>query len=438
MRAAFIYFILSAFLTSAAADDWTLRVQFASSVWQNTLIKCPEKIWPGLDWSNTGMLLVSRELKRAAFITAAKNPETLRITSVPKDSVSVEDFKIISFRGKTVAVINYDKQVSADVSSPSVLAVHELFHKIGQVGWKLTATRRGDLFPFLAQPRIDRGMVMFEMQKYSEGDGFALPRAAYWYSKWKADAPDEISFATDTREGTARYVEIIAIEYARAGCEGNIEPFTLAEIRSLAPNDLHGLDGEGYALGSTAGFLLDKLKPDWKATVKFGPSPLELLFNGVQLQSGPEDFDLHLSISDRMDQANNEVGQIVKPVEDWLMDPDIFRVVIPETWSPDNVGLMATLIPRQAPNRSYLLFPYGQEFHSGKGGWMILTNTTAGVLRPDEPAPCPRRGVEFLVPKTKISTQGTRYSAHTAYLDFDFVAQPVARGGLFYLCPVTN
>jgi len=441
MLASVLTLAVFSFSGKAHAQEMAAKVKFSNAAFHDVLLKCPESVWPGLDWSTTGILLISREARQVWYISAKTTaPDTMSLSALPKEAGGLDDFKIFPFRGKTVLALNLDKYQRDEVTLPGAVAVHELFHRIGQANWKLAASKRGDFYPLLAQPRIDRGMLLSEMQTYAGGDTLALPRAAFWYDKWKTDAPEEIQYTTDAREGTAKYVERLTVERTRAGgCAGDVSAGVAQWIRSQNANDLHGLDGEGYTIGAVAGFLLDRAKTPWKEAMKNGATPLELLMNGAERQSGPEDFDLHTVITARIDAANVEIGHLADPFAAQLKNPDYYRVIIPDGWTGGYFGLMGAVIPRASPAQTYLIFPFGQEFQSGKQNWMILTNPSLAVVRTDENPPCASKGgLEFLVSKSKITSKANHFSAHTANLDFEILGKSVARDGLSYLCPATN
>lgn len=439
MVATLVSLLFSAVFAHAGIEDAELRVQFANNTFQEALYRCPERVWPGMNWSTTGAVFVSADLRKAWFITQGlKAPVSIGMS---REFQNVSEFKIATYRGKTVAIVNLDKYFQENISMPTALAVHELFHAVGQAGWKMPAQKRGDFFPLDAKPRVARAMILAEFQKYSSGDLNALGRAAYWFNIWKAEAPDELRFTTDGREGTAKYVERIALELGRYGCSANIVLPLEQWVGEQSPINYFGLDAEGYVLGAVAGILLDRSGVEWKTAVKQGASPLDLLLNTVTPTVGLVDPAFTRDIDIKVYSVNAEVSHLADPLTMVNSADAYYRIVVPDTWIGPSLGLLGIFVPRTSPDQTYLIFSYGQEFSGGRrGSWMTLTSPALGLVRGDDKVlPCGYRGIEFLVPKAQVSKDGDMYAGHTGNVDFEFTARAVvSRDGLIRLCPVTR
>lgn len=441
--------VISAFLlfthtVHADAGKSRTQVEFANSTFQNVLLKCPERIWPGLEWTQTGILLISY-LDKSAWMIGTENIVATRINFalVPDEAGSVSDFKILELHGKTILAINLDGYAGDADTIPLGVAVHELFHRLGQIGWEMPSRPRGDIYPLLSGPRYARAMLLSALQSFANGGANDLSAASFWLEKWQAAAPEEVLLSTDRREGTARYVEQTAIALGKIGCAADQK--RLFEVtgewidhQSLAK--MPGLDGEGYTLGAVAAFLLDRRSDDWKAKVPAGKSPLELLLDGQKAERARENAELRDSISVQVEAANSDIMQWIAPFSSQLESQKYWRVIIPDSWANKTSGFEGFFIPRSAASLTYAIFAAGTEYAapSSSTQWMILTDHTLGLQAPGEAQPCANKGTEFLISKSAVKSKRGHYSAHAQNIDFEFSAMSITRGHFNFLCPTAN
>lgn len=240
----------------------------------NTTLQCTNRIWPGLKKENYRVLFTqpstneswlwhgrtgkSEKINRSEFSTTSKIPR----------------YAFSEFRGEKTVIINLD-EVNEKSTIPSLrvdgavgLALHEGFHYLFQMKepWVAefsTADRKTD-FDRVTALYLRRMLIRSLKAELLAGKGFG--HSAFWFQKWKAlgEAPE--TKLSDTIEGTANYIEIIASIIADQGCqisEKNLmqiaksnlssvvdKPMTAAVMKELFKKYVEtGYQIEGYEIG---------------------------------------------------------------------------------------------------------------------------------------------------------------------------------------------
>ena len=254
---------------NAHLDDARVRaIADAFDVTLGAATGCPEKIWPGHDGDDNAIVL-RRFADDRAWVwtsdgTAEVDPATLPL--------ELRDFGFFStgvLDGQVALGIDLDG--TEDLGVPLYtdfaihLALHEGFHFLGgQDAFTGDTFGRDPSLPVPAEPRFVRERLIDALSRTlraGAADEGALAEAAYWHARHARDFADDASALAglDVVEGTAQYVETLAVVVAQLGCDA-----TDAEIAAEVAAHLDelsfdpGYDGgsESYVIGPLAGVLL--------------------------------------------------------------------------------------------------------------------------------------------------------------------------------------
>lgn len=228
----------------------------------NTILQCPNRVWPGLKKESYQILFVQPSSKKAWFwsaVTGAADKVDFSFSSeIPKYSLQ-------QFRNERAVVINLDKtsenpRVShIPVDGAVNLAFHEGFHFLFQmkepwVSQFAAATRKSDLDRVTA---VYSRKMLIRALKNEIVSNREYGRSAFWFQKWNALGEAAETKFSDILEGTANYVELMASIIASQGCEvteKQIVETALASLDSLVnlpfpPNVMKQLFAEYVASG---------------------------------------------------------------------------------------------------------------------------------------------------------------------------------------------
>lgn len=208
------------------------------------------------------------------------------------------------------------------------LATHEAFHFFGQENdWQLDVGSRDSRYPLQAQPRQYRHHLLKALHASLQGDTQALGKARYWHERWQSEFAQEarqIRFY-DIIEGTASYIEGLAQAFA-GGEAGRPEAWAKGAFPRA---DVLSLDGESYALGALAIYILDRRDAKgWQAIID-GQTPVQRLLATVPQVVDVPDAALEQRISEHVDAQNRELALLIEPVIAQLKHPDTVRVMVP-------------------------------------------------------------------------------------------------------------
>src|SRR5204863_2330279 len=123
--------------------------------------------------------------------------------------------------GKVLA-IHHSAQSDADVDALVAMTFHEGFHFTGQK-FKDSLHLRGMQYPEDAMSRYLRFEIIRGLRRALEGE--ALGGAAYWAREFESSSKGRkaLIHEVDRIEGSAEYVEALAVAISRTGCDASDE-----------------------------------------------------------------------------------------------------------------------------------------------------------------------------------------------------------------------
>jgi hypothetical protein len=294
---------------------------YVSKVWPDA-----GRIWPGVVLKDRRIIIGDGKVARLVTVEGVKNLSAADLTQ-HKVTIPASGSLYTNWDGHPAVVINsadpsYADEAKAEHASLSQIlfgaATDELFHSWQQRGKPLDQhALRGTEYPLAVTPRLYRAMVYDDVvaayhdpqQKRQR-----LANAAYWYSRWQKEYPDEAKRAavTDAAEGAAGYFDAVAAAMAEGA--DRKDPGSLRDHVSYAPLDQSldpqrlTVDGEAAPLGALAGLLLDESKKPWQRQVtQGGQTPLGLLMQGVAPVAEQPSDDLRQGIQDALAKQNSDL-----------------------------------------------------------------------------------------------------------------------------------
>jgi len=439
MRALFLLlftgYSLSAFATTN--EEWAVD---GARAFHEVLLRCPERLWPELDWSQTQFLFASGKSKQAWLIGAgAPQPEVLSETEVPPVAYSAA-YSFFEFRGKTTVTIGLDMPFYDENMSPFDLAVHEMFHHYGQKGWKRSGGGRGTLVPLDFEPRYIRAEMLSAL-KAAYQDPTQLRVAADWYQEWSTRFPHELQSTTDGYEGTANYVETMSRILQRKTCaatDQTVQQEIAARLDRFQSSPGMPFDAEGYGLGALAGMMMDKLGMDWKGGVALGITPLSQLLAGKATSLPVSHPQLRAEFQKKYAELNLEIDQWRLPFEQKLGSTNYVRVAVPGNWGEGAYSPKGFYIPKEDPKALYTPFNGEHRFESKTGEWIVAADSTVGYSREGLEI-CPSTNWYFLVPRSAISEVNGAFRVNDGEVTFDVGgAYQTGGDGFTYLCSASK
>ena len=296
------------------------------------------RIWPGVVLKDRRIVIGDGKVARLVTVEGVKNLSAADLTQ-HKVTIPASGSLYTSWDGHPAVVINsadpsYADEAKAEHASLSQIlfgaATDELFHSWQQRGKPLDQhLLRGTEYPLAVTPRLYRAMLYDDVvaafhdpkQKQQR-----LANAAYWYSRWQKEYPDEAkrAAATDAAEGAAGYFDAVAAAMAEGADRKN--PDDLRKYVSYQPLDQSldprhlTVDGEAAPLGALAGLLLDETKKNdkskkedksknpWQRQVsQGGQTPIALLLQGVAPTAEQPSDDLRQGIQDLLAKQNSDL-----------------------------------------------------------------------------------------------------------------------------------
>lgn len=342
---------------------------------RESMVNCPERIWTGFNWKDLNLVLVY------------PSKEQSWIWSVSIDKISVIDNRLLSPR---TLGSSYDFFEWANLPSLSInvehdddiygLAVHEFFHDQGQKNWKPVEKKtesRGLAYPLQANPRFYRRMLLENLYDYFSKENFvSLIKARFWHDLLIKEFPNETELATDRIEGSAEYVEMMAMAISEVGCsasEDTLKNEAMKHLdhryRRLTDPQFTGFDYEGYVIGGLATLILrfsDLNMKAWTQAFVNGVTPIEQLLDKIlpakHLNYKEQNRAAKLSgfYAEVIDRMNREYGKLLdRDIRNWS-NKDYVRVSFPFEWC------QSTLRPKYFIHSTKLdkqIFPLAVDHH---------------------------------------------------------------------------
>ena len=363
-------------LPARANQSYFTEVISLVDKFKETMVKCPERIWSNYNWNELNIVFLYPS-QSSSWIwdidpNVIRKIDNRRLPS--RSSGLLYDFFEID--GQSTQSLNMENGPSNDELFQ--LGVHEFFHIQEQGGWpgkygseQPYYQNRGTTYPIDARPRYYRRMLFDNLEGYfASNNEEYLKKAKYWFDRWAGEYPDEIILSTDTREGTAYYVETMAWALADLGCtatEEQLKNHVLAQVRNMFGDSVSGhilaLDREGYDIGGLSSLILrfnNTDLPDWNQKMAEGDSPLEVLFAGVASVPGNHDEYLREGFIYTASAMNREYGLILDDDIENYSNKDYIRVSAPDYW------IQPTFFPQFFAYSSKIgkdMYPYARNHH---------------------------------------------------------------------------
>lgn len=412
------FVMLIAFLVPfpALAEDMAPQeVQAIASKFNETMMKCPGKIWPDYTWNNLRVVLLYPK-KDHSWIWDATTNTTQRInnSSLPSSAIG-SSYEFFEVDGRSSMSLNMEEE-NKEVFQ---LGVHEFFHHYGQKNWTSGQVNggRGTEYPVSWQPRLYRRMIFDSLKKYLEaGRDSDLAQARFWYDKWTNEYPNETKSTTDGYEGTAEYADIMAEVIAKTGCSGTDEQLRAQVVNEVKTNfgfsvsgQHFGLDSKGYEVGGLSALILrfrNNNLSEWTHRMSKGDTPLQVLMESTSSASGSAGQDLISTFRDSAHRINAERAPLLDHAIAAWPDKSYVRVPTPYNW------LQSNLMPKFFAKSTQIgmsLYPLSTDHHyispDGRSNFKLKANA---VVFSHYTAACQNQYSFTLVPASLVQfTNGT-------------------------------
>lgn len=238
MKTITVALLLSSFAYADSIEDIRNKLN-------RTVYDCPERIWPGLNWSTKPIILVDKAEDRAVLINAGSF-ENLP-ASVAQNMQSTFEFGV----WQSQPALYVDVSEADSEFDFFELTVHEAFHYFNQTDLRYDTDGRRGIVPINPEPRIQRESLANELSNFLlKSDVSALNNAKAWHLLHRSS--DE-SLGLDVVEGSAKYVEVVATALAQVGCSAP-EVTLVNAAAEIAAEIGTGFDqgGQSYKVGALA------------------------------------------------------------------------------------------------------------------------------------------------------------------------------------------
>ncbi|CRM24204.1 hypothetical protein [Pseudomonas sp. 24 E 1] len=270
--------------------------------------------------------------------------------------------------GQTLPEVEARNMLNNPSAVPALfaLATHEAFHFFGQAGWQLISGSRAGRYPLQAQPRQYRQHLINALYASLQGDPQALGKARYWHDRWQTEFALEAQDIRyyDILEGTAEYIEGLARTFASVAAD---EPEAWAQgVMARFPSAAAlSLDGESYALGALAIYILDRLDANgWQSIIE-GQTPVQRLLANVRQSVDVPDAALNRRIAEEISERNRHLARVIDPVITQLKHPDTVRLMVPMSAVAGSISMSGSYQVEEAPDE--MLVDFSAQFSPSKG-----------------------------------------------------------------------
>lgn len=418
----------------------------ASRAFHEVLLRCPARVWPGIDWSEL-QILFSDSKATDAWLVGRAYREPARVS---KDQTIEDMFEpgftsgFLEFRGRHTLAVSTDR--GPDEASVRT-AVTGLFREAVQAEWDNPVfDDRGHLFPLLPEPRYFRRMVQenllraLELLAAGRDPRPALETAAWWQARWKKYFPEELAFRTEASDGTALYAEQTARLLSNLGCAAPAPEFH-GGLRRVARSELALETGafharEGALIGALSSFLLNELSPGWQKQMNGRLMPSDLLFRGLAYRAQPERHALLREYRDTVGRQQALARAHLEPELYRARDKSFVRVSVPGSWQKGELDVGESYVHRANKSFAYFFLGRRSQFQGDYG----KAELPARAVLHQGPNPCGGNGLSFLVPASAIRKEdGTGNSRifHASWNGISFRLRGTSRelAGYPWVCP---
>ncbi|RQO59624.1 hypothetical protein [Pseudomonas sp. KBW05] len=304
----------------------------------------------------------------AAWLIDANGYKAIAVEPVQALGLSsdYENFQQLSWGGRPTVYMGLgqelpEQEVQRLFSDPAAvpelfaLATHEAFHFFAQNSWQLPSGSRSTRYPEQALPRQYRQHLISALYASLQGDADALGKARYWHDRWQAEFPQEaqdIHFY-DIVEGTAEYIEGLARQLA-SGAPDSSETWAQSVRARFPEAAVLSLDGESYALGALAIYLLEgKDASGWQAIIE-GQAPAQRLLASVARRVDVPDARLNHRIAEDVKERNRHLAPAIDPVVSQLQDAATLRLLLPMAAVAGSIGLSGIYQVEHVPEEFFV------------------------------------------------------------------------------------
>jgi len=414
---------------------------YANRGFHEVLLRCPERVWPGIDWSDLQFLFSDPENKDAWLISKSSAvPEIVRKDQTIED-IFEPGFKVgfVDYRGQRTVAVN-TSDLTAEGSFR--LAVHQLFKETAQSQWEIQDyDDRGVLYPLLPEPRYLRRMGFESLKKAylaiieKRSPKNDLAAAAWWLQRWRKSYPEELPMRTDSLEGTALFTEQMSFLFTEAGCGVGGDSFYSAYLDYLEPemrlyaDDM--LSYEGMSLGSLSSFVLSSLQPGWFTKMNGKVMPSDLVLEGIRPEPQADDRVLRDAYREIVAEQQKQAHHRINSSLDKEKDKDYVRVSIPARWQKGELSIDLSYVLRYRLDTTLLIFDNANDFKGERGSIHIPGKSIVFQSR--------RNGCgsvfHFLMPVTAITQDGKHFEGRNWWHRFSFDGIRKTVNGFTWLCP---
>lgn len=352
-----------------------------------SMLKCPEKIWPNYSWKDKGALF-SEEGGHAFYWDGATGEMTEILEREVPDSAKGGLYHEITYNGKQVVSFYLSKEEAKYIRESTImpLVVHEGFHFWGQSTWTShSGGSRGTDYPASPQPRLYRQMLMKNLIAYADSSGkdeTFLQKAAYWNELWKKEFPKEHQSTTDGYEGTARYVDAMASLIAETSCSSTDDQLIQASHEQFKRLKEHmeyedSADGEGYPVGGASSLILRLFKKDttWFQQVAVGKTPTDILLKDITPLAEVAPDELTQKFEKTVQEFNQQASKWLEADLAKISKKDYIRVSLPSSALGGSFGVHAFLNPTAYPDTHTTVLSGDLQFKTAEWSTTTLDQT---------------------------------------------------------------
>ncbi|MEA3492870.1 MAG: hypothetical protein U9R38_00620 [Candidatus Margulisiibacteriota bacterium] len=310
----------------------------------------PNNVWPGSGWKDLLVVMLDNEGKKAFVWNRDQEGGVGEVSysALPPNLRTDGNWSRSKWKERIALSVALEKS-NYDIDDILILLCHEGFHIVGQALWKSKsgATFRGDIYPENWRPRYLRRMIMDALYRaFVKKERGAVGESVYWHNLYSVQFPEEKNrnFEVDRLEGSAEYVGLFGVVFGRLG-SGASKLKLYDDLRKLFArrwktkyNNFHHKgslkEGESYAIGPLAGFILDlKGIKGWKLRVAGGETPMDVLAKSVPPLKAAEDLGIKEKVIKYYELKNIELKNIIDAYEEKTDSLEYVLIAAPLDWA---------------------------------------------------------------------------------------------------------
>ncbi|MCC6278104.1 MAG: hypothetical protein IT289_09335 [Oligoflexia bacterium] len=391
---AILIFTLTSFGAHKARADKTI-VGRLNKGFKEVLGKCPERLWPDLNYKDVQFAVALPKEKRAWLWNGKGDLKSFKKMNFDEvmAKASRNRFSVISINNRPTMFLDLEDLKSAKEAFE--LIVHEAFHAFHQPRFTIpnASGRRGIPFPLSEKlPYFARmmlrtltlGLMHPELREQKLGE------AAFWVKEIESYDPTELTRQRrfEISEGTATYVQAVSGILFDYGCKVS-EHIVRQQLIERTRSDAEGVQGAAaeyslglYRVGAAAlTYLRVTDTKNWERLVENGITPLEVLLRDKKPIASENDPAMLAHFKIDAEIGNQRVAVELSPLLDALNSKDALRLSVPSNWGRE-FSTGGLYISGLAPNSIAALF-LTQSFKNNES--VLEVNGVTGFLMPETP-----------------------------------------------------